>query len=448
MRGEATPGTPSEAVGVARGSLGIYRHRETFTLDSPAQAPKNYVKKIEKNKDLHIYTDDEKAHWKAEKEKENYEKAKIARAWLSELGENSAVCQCGRAIKGAGTNLYLTENATLYHNHIRCRSWTCPLCAPKRAWGRTKEIEQALINAHNKGYKQLFITFTIPHTVKQKTATVLRHLSSAYHIFRNDRKIKKMLAACGFIGQIKSLDFTYTVNGCHAHYHTIYIFDSTETPENLAATVYNTVLTSWDAAVYKETGRHISRKYGLDIEVIDLGDNEYDQEQAQKLAEYTAKVISLYTTKYENQKGSISPFDLLDLNQEAQNKPIFQDYYIGTKGVRRLVFSRDLKQKLDIQPVEYERPAQAPIAYIAPAFIDVLRDVELRQTITQLIFTYRANEAMELLRKKAPAAPLFPSFIFLRMVDDYGSLFDTRDEQIRRVVSEYERLGSFSLSPD
>lgn len=438
-QGEALPRTETnaegEAVGGRGGSLGIYRQRETKTEETPEQP-----RKIERKKDLREYTEEERERWKRAKQQENAERAAIARKWIAETetknGRTPAICQCGRAIKGEMAGLYLTEDARIYNEHLQCRSWACPICAHKRAWARTLELEQAILAAAARDYRQLFITFTIPHTASQKTKTVLRHLNDAYHRFRQDRTLKKCLASFGFVGQIKSLDFTFTENGVHAHFHTVWIFDTAEPLEAVAAECYRVMLDAWDDAVMKETGRHISRKYGFDVEMIEIPVD--DTEAAEALALYTAKVISIYAASTNKDKGSLTPFDLLDLDQEEENKPIWQDYYKGSKGVRRIVFSRGLKARLGVEPTEYEKPQQASVATISPAHTDFLRHEQNRQQLEQMLTHRRATEAVEWLREIAPA-PIFVNNELIAALDA-DALFITRAEQIQQVVAvECER---------
>lgn len=412
--------------------LGIYRHRETQHDVLPVQH-----QKIEKQKDLREYTPEEREAWKKAKQQENAERAAVARKWIAETetknGRTPAICQCGRAIKGEAAAVYLTEDARVYNEHIQCRSWACPICAHKRAWARTLELEQAILAAAARNYRQLFITFTIPHNRRQKTATVLRHLNDAYHRFRNSRRLKKCLASLGFVGQIKSLDFTFTENGVHAHFHTVWVFDTTAPLETVAAECYRVMLDAWDDAVRKETGRHISRRHGFDVEMIDIP--EGGDEQAEQLALYTAKVISIYSASADKDKGSLTPFDLLDLDREDEYKPIWQDYYRGTKGVRRIVFSRGLKAALAITPAEFEKPRQASIAIISPPHTDALRSEQNRQHFEHLVSHRRAADAVAWLREIDPA-PIFVNDAFVAALDA-DNLYHSVSEQIAHAVADF-----------
>lgn len=390
----------AQSGGCGGAALGLYRHPET-----KPEKNGSLPGKIQRKTDVKSYSDDERREWKNEQDRANAKKAKIARTWIAEKfrnpinGRTPSICQCGRAIKGETGKVYLTEDAAVYHDHIHCRSWACPICANKRAWMRALELQEALLKAHENGFKQLFITFTIPHTAKQKTKTVIRHLAAAYHKFRNNKRIKQLLAEHGFVGQVKALDFTLTKNGTHAHYHTVYMFDTQASLEDLAVQVQAVMADAWDAAVHKETGRHINRVYGFDVEQIELPDG--DDDQAEALALYAAKVISIYSSSPDKDKGSITPFDLLKDDATDEERAKFLDWFDGQRGVRRLVFSRGLKARLEIEPAEYEKPLQTSIGVLGAEAIDFLRDESRRQLFEELVLTGQASDAFEWLRDKA-----------------------------------------------
>lgn len=332
----------------------------------------------------------------------------------------------------------LTEEATVYHDHIHCRSWACPICGHKRAWSRALELQDALLAANARGYKQLFITFTVPHTARQKTRTVVRVLAAAYHRFRNDRGVKQLLARQGFVGQVKALDFTLTDNGTHAHYHTVYIFDSSDELADLAQEVQRVMLDAWDAAVHRETGRHINRAHGFDVECIELPQG--GDEQAEALALYAAKVISIYSSSPDKSKGSITPFDLLRADATDEERRRFLEWYEGQRGVRRLVFSRGLKGRLGIEPREYERPAQVTVASVSPEVTDYLRDERNRQMLAYLLTSGQASDAMQWLAVESGGVVLQSSRLVQAL--DRGS-------PVRECVrEELERRQKATQEPD
>lgn len=422
------PPAPLARSGGGGAALGIYRYPETDT-------PKNsqLPGKIQRKTDVKKYTDEEREEWKRARERENAERAGIARRWIAEEftknGRQPAICQCGRAIKGEGGRIALTEDATIYHDHIQCRSWACPICGHKRAWARALELQDALLAANRRAYKQLFITFTIPHTAKQRTKTVLRHLAGAYHRFRNDKGVKQLLARQGFVGQVKALDFTLTDNGTHAHYHTVYIFDSSDELGELAQEVQRVMLDAWDRAVHRETGRHINRRHGFDVEQIELPRGA--DEQAEALALYAAKVISIYSSSADKDKGSITPFDLLRQDATEAERQRFLDWYSGQRGVRRLVFSRGLKGRLDIEPHEFERPAQVTIANISAEATDYLRNEAHRQLFADLVTSGQASDAMRWLAERSGGTVL-KSLRLVQMLDRGSPPCDCVREELKR----------------
>lgn len=398
---------------LTRDALGIYRY--PYAPPTETHQPERVERHATRE-----YTAAEREAWKQQKQRENAKKASIARRWIADdynarkqravatmdaenppqeaLAHLPAICQCGRAIKGESAAVYINDEAGVYHDHIQCRSWACPICAHKRAYLRAKEIEQALLASRARGYKQLFITFTLPHSSAEGARQVLDNLSLSYHRFLMSRPLRRLLDKHGYVGQIKSVDFTLTDNGCHAHYHTVYTFATASQLVELAQEVSEAFIKCWDDAVRRATGKRISWRHGLDVEMIDLPTGE--DEQAEALAEYVAKVISIYSSRADKDKGSITPFDLLeDGNDEYRAR--WLDWYYAQRGVRRLVFSRGLKAKLGIGDAEFDKPAQTAVAHIMPSCVDYLRKEEHRQTFATLVADRRATEAIDWLRDNA-----------------------------------------------
>ena len=416
FRAALEPPTPPAAASADKAALGVYGLPPRLVEELP-----DNLDKIQQNKSLRVYTPEERERWKQAKQRENCRKAHIARRWIAELSRGKrrmpSICQCGLAIKGGMGRLCVTQDGHTYHERQRCRSWACPVCAPTLAWRRALEIEKAILSAARAGYHQLFLTFTVPHTRFQKTRTVLKHLGDAYRAMGRNYAYQQSMEALGYVGQIKSVDFTYTDNGCHAHYHVIYIFDTEQPLEEVAARCYASVFKVWDAVVYKVAKRHISRHHGFNLEMIEIP--EGDDEQAETIAIYTAKVISLYAAAADKDKGSLTPFDLLDPDREDEFKPIWQDYYIGSKGVRRLIFSRGLKELLGVNSHDtgdWERPEQYGLAYISPEHIYLLRDEKNRQIVEDLIKQHRAADALNWLKLLDPA-PVLASPDLVRAID-------------------------------
>ncbi len=291
------------------------------------------------------------------------------------------ICHCGDPIAYGDITLTIDEKGREYHNHQRCNSWACPVCAPKRAYSRANEIEQALIAANERGYKCYFITFTVPHRKAHSSKFVIERLNKAYKRFVDCRAIRDLKRDWGYVGAIKCLDYTMTDNGTHAHLHTIWIFDAPgDAWEDAGKPITAIMKRVWDRQVFNECGEHINQAYGYNFEYMKLGDPA--SPDASSIAKYAAKSISIYCTDHDTSKnGSISPFDLLSAKATDEDKKRYHDFYKGQKGRRHIFFSHGLKKHLQIQdsdPVS-DAPTSAIIANISYEHAYFLKDEHQRQ---------------------------------------------------------------------
>ena len=120
-------------------------------------------------------------------------------------------------------------------------------------------------------------------------------------------------------------------NGPHAHIHAIWIFDTPEDPIHLIPAIGGEVLKRWDALVYKETHRHINQHHGFNLEYMELGDPQ--DPNAAHIAKYAAKSISIYCSDGDKDKGSSTPFDLLNSSSTAEDHARYLDFYKGQKAI-------------------------------------------------------------------------------------------------------------------
>ena len=372
-----------EAMGAGGyGELGCeprYNNKTVKTPDSNDAVPV-----IKRKKELREYSPEQRALWKLQHDYAVEEKTQNAKRWLfadwarrveetpDEKVNIPAVIVCGQPLfskerpteNRAATVYFDTEGESIYYDRLNCHSvWACPRCSTRDMYRRSLELADALTESARQGLKMLFITFTLPHNTVETTREVLNNLVVAYRDFGNQGTTKSLKKQFGYIGNVKSTDFTYTpvssgrttIFNAHAHYHTVWFFD-TETPvQELAELIREKFTVTWDFCQRKQTGRALNREKGIDFQVIDIpssGDG-----QASKIAEYTAKVISLYVGKTDGKKSSITPFDLLTPPEgmEDDYRRAFLDYYHGTKGVRRMVYTPHLRGLLLSGKVDDER---------------------------------------------------------------------------------------------
>lgn len=291
---------------------------------------------------------------------------------------SDGICHCQNPIEHGEIMLTLDEKGHEYHNHQNCKSWACPICAPKRAYARAKELEKAFIAANKLGYKQFFVTFTVPHRKSHTSRHVIKLLNDAYRRFTNAHAIRRLKAEYGYVGAIKCLDYTITDNGTHVHLHTIWIMDYDADIFDLARLIMSDFLKVWDRQVYNLCGKHINQKNGFNFEVMELGSP--DDADAEAIARYAAKSISIYCSdKDKSKEGSITPFDLLASDATDEQRAQYADFYKGQKGRRHIMFTPGLKEHLGITDEEEPRPPAAVIAHLKYEHAYYLKDEAARQ---------------------------------------------------------------------
>ena len=239
-------------------------------------------------------------------------------------------------------------------NVQRCGSiWSCPVCAKQITEKRREELKKAVNTwqtSHDGSIQLLTLTFS--HSKSESLKSLLERQKKAYKIFLETTKVKVILKKMGVVHKVRSFEVTYGDNGWHPHFHILmfnkYILVSADLRKNLSEL--------WIKACVRAGLSAPSMKHGLD-----LRDGEYASEYVSKWG------IEHELTKGHIKKGkhnSLTPFDLLQLSIDDldvfQKKPskLFQEFAISVKGARQLVWSRGLKQLLEIEDKTDEELAE------------------------------------------------------------------------------------------
>lgn len=321
--------------------------------------------------DVRVYSDEEKAEYAARKRAQNYARAQVARKWIADdyyashgpEGRPASICRCGHALKSGAGAVELDSEGRVIYSRQRCKSWACPSCAYARSLERADEIERALVAAFRKGWRVLFITFTIPHDSSQSCRTVIDNINAAFNAFPDYRQYRELRAPFGYEGNIKSMDFTFTKNGCHAHLHCLYFFSYAGDVFDIYQAYRLKLPAIWNSAVQRYTNREISFQHGVDIEPVRMPDSSDD---APTLAAYVAKVVSVYAANPDKDKGSVTPFDLLDDPNDESNRALFLDWYHGTFKGKRLRFSSGLKKRLEMDDSDFTSSPSVVLGGLSP----------------------------------------------------------------------------------
>jgi len=254
------------------------------------------------------------------------------------------VSRCLRSIRPQFSNVNILKSikkeSFKYGNLIVCGSvWQCPICATKITEHRRAEILQGVEIAKSRGAGVLLLTFTVPHYANQKLKVVLDGISKAKYLMQNRKPWKRLMSALMRIGDIRTLEVTYGVNGWHPHFHVLLFTGMPVTHESLPA-LQESILAQWKSAC-ETAGLPEPNEHGVSVD------------DGRKMASYVSKWgIEHEMTKGHLKKGkkdSLHPFDLLRWYLKEKDplaKKLFQEYAQGFKGKKQLLWSRGLRNLL------------------------------------------------------------------------------------------------------
>jgi hypothetical protein len=103
--------------------------------------------------------------------------------------------------------------------------WACPICAPRRALEKAKEIREALLFAEYSELLPVMVTLTARHNAGMRLADFKTDFKAAWAFYSNHRQWKNAKTAFGFKHKIVNREITHGVNGWHYHMHLLLFVD-------------------------------------------------------------------------------------------------------------------------------------------------------------------------------------------------------------------------------
>ncbi len=235
-----------------------------------------------------------------------------------------------------------------YGGLITCGSvWVCPVCASKIAEHRRIDLKQALdtvpaVFRHGEVYH---LVLTAPHHMGESLQSLLDKMARARRLMLNRKPWKRFEREIGLKGSIRALEVTHGfLNGWHVHFHVLLICDVPIGSGNCLDEMKGEVFQQWGAACLTAELEAPSEKHGVDLA------------SGESAAEYLAKWgIEQEMTKGHIKKGfdgNLSPFDFLDkvIEGDERYKALFQEFGKAFYGRHQLVWSRGLRDRLQIEP--------------------------------------------------------------------------------------------------
>lgn len=243
-----------------------------------------------------------------------------------------------------GVNSSIKHQKAFYTGLMVCAAiWTCPVCSAKIEERRRIEIAQAMSKAYGEGLKCIMVTFTFPHMIFDRLSDLFKKQAQALKFLKSGREWASIRHKSGYLGQIRSLELTHGDNGWHPHTHEIWIVNSDCDTKWLNFQV----LKRWELACIKfgllDDGKaDYFRRYAVDV--IDQAKcSDYLVKQDSTSYWGADRELAKASTK---KSAGIHPFGLLSLSMNGNNEAprLWIEYTEGTKGKRKLFWSKGLKE--------------------------------------------------------------------------------------------------------
>ncbi len=302
------------------------------------------------------------------------ERYKLQSASRSVLGRDWRVSKCNRCMvhleleggknipRGYAGILKGEKGGAFYGGLVQCGSvWTCPVCGAKIAERRADELRTAMTEAQKRGLHVSLLTATVRHGVGDEIGDLLPKLAKAQVSFWGRRKVKDTFESFGLVGRIRSLEVTYGSAGWHPHVH-ILVFSEQRIPK----AVKGRLAEQWQKSCVSAGLPKPTLANGFDVR-----NGEAAGEYVCKFADDSKLPVKTKTgdvvtwdsademTKSQSKKGrqgNITPFDMLRLismpdtsdSQKKFYRVRFEEYARAFKGRRQLVWSRGLRDDLEM----------------------------------------------------------------------------------------------------
>ena len=234
--------------------------------------------------------------------------------------------------------------------------WQCPVCASKISEKRRIEMNQALRAAEAKELTVLHKILTAPHHLGERLGDLGKKMSHARRLMQHRKPWKKLVDKFGIIGNIRALEVTFSWdNGWHVHFHVLLFMKAKFDPATRKQSIKNLegmIFEMWrDACLSAGLGAP-SREHGVKL-------NDHADDYVGKWGcehEMTKAHIK------KGHEGHLTPFQFLDEYGagDERYKGLYLEYAKEFKGKKQLVWSRGLRDELEMQAeISDEEIAQA-----------------------------------------------------------------------------------------
>lgn len=220
-----------------------------------------------------------------------------------------------------------SDSGRVSFQHLqRCESYSCPICAFKRAEEDRHQLSIALAEAKLRGYTPVLLTETIQHHAVDSLPDLQTALRQAHDKVFSGRWYQELKEEWKIIGKVASWETTYGRNGWHPHRHILLFIDAL-----LSAGQVNhltTLLKERWLEKLRSLGGDASWERGLDVRTADSAIAEYISKFGHEpLQKHWAVEHEITKGLYKQVRTEgLTPFDLLAIaGGDQQLTQIFAD---------------------------------------------------------------------------------------------------------------------------
>lgn len=224
------------------------------------------------------------------------------------------IAECQVKIAPTCDHVLVTRSAAgkvAFRNLVSCDSYSCPICAFRRAEEDRQALSLALAECKLRKYTPVLVTETLRHNAGDKLPDLQKALADAHNNVFSGRWYTELKAEWHIIGKIASWETTYGRNGWHPHRHVLFILEG-EFNSGPVSQLSDILKERWLEKL-GELGYDATWEHGLDVRTADSA-----------IADYIAKfghepLEKHWAVEHELTKGvfkavcleGMTPFDLL-----------------------------------------------------------------------------------------------------------------------------------------
>ena len=268
---------------------------------------------------------------------------------MQRILKGQRACNCLRTRIASKVAIVHSKTSCRYLGLMVCGSvWHCSICASRITEYRRNELHHVTMN-HLDLYGRgtlVMVTNTIPHGRHDDMKELLTRFKDAEMVYKDVPAHKRLRAQIGFIGKIRALEWTYSLeNLSHPHTHNLWFIPKPVDHQALQA----------ELSVF---WRKACKKVGLREPDPHIGLTVTDGRV------YPAKWgIDHELTKLHTKKGvkGMTPWDLLRWyirEPNPQAAAIFNEYAKVFKGSQQLRYSKGLKALYGVDEISNQEIAE------------------------------------------------------------------------------------------